>query len=149
MSTYTKNDNTFKYFIIGILVIAALLIVGIIALSGNDEPLRIDNVSPVATESYGNNLSEDEYFVYFYYPECGACKNLMESSDYLNFIENPKIRMYKININEAKASNLFHELNLSSTPTAIHVKIDSEGKYNKNTMVGSTDIQNIFKQFTK
>lgn len=149
MSSYTKNDNTFKYFIIGILVVAALLIVGIIALSGNDEPLRIDNVSPVATEKYGNSLSEDEYIVYFYYPECGACKNLMESSAYLNFIENPKIRMYKININEAKGSNLFHELDLSSTPTAIHVKIDSEGKYNKNTIVGSPDIQNIFEEFTK
>lgn len=159
MSKYTSTDHTFKYFMIGILIVATLLIVGIVALSvKNSQNIKLQELPTALQESvlnraasmrYGSSENEEEYFVYFYSPNCGHCQVLMESNAYQRYIENPKIRMYKLNIAEEESLLIANEIGLVSTPTIIYIKKISDGKYIIDTMSGSEEPQNSLIQFTK
>ncbi|QVK18888.1 thioredoxin family protein [Mycoplasmatota bacterium] len=157
MIKYTSGDNTFKYFIIGILIVATLLIVGIISLTVKDSKIKPrslptaleeTNVNHAASMRYGNSENEEEYFVYFYSPNCGHCQVLMQSAAYQNFIKNPKIRMYKINVNETEGGQLASDIGLKATPTVIYIKKVSEGKYIIDKMPGSEKPQKTLINFT-
>ncbi len=149
----TKQVNGFKYFIYGILSLFVILIIGIIVLQrvrGEVLPdaLTKESVSQLAEDIYtGEN--NDAYYVYFYYPGCGACQNFMESTTYQNYVSHPNITMYKINVYANEESYaLFTELNLQSTPTLFYIKKVSEDKYQIKKVTASNKAINLLDKYS-
>ncbi len=142
-----------KYYVIGTLGVIVLLIVGILLLNKTTPQaipaaLQESNVSQLATETYGSSNNSGEYIVYVFNPTCPHCQELMASDAYANFLNNPKVRLYKISTDDSKASSFLNDINITSIPTMIYIKKVSDGKYLKTEVVGSDKCENLLAKYT-
>ncbi|QVK17403.1 hypothetical protein KHQ81_11155 [Mycoplasmatota bacterium] len=103
------------------------------------------NLDDVLTEEYLNTLAESkidadasDYIIFIYSPYCNHCHQVLTSSEYENFVSNPKIKLYLINT--VDITDVFLEkTKVDAVPTMINIEKQSDESYHVSIKVGYTD----------
>lgn len=133
-----KKDNRFRNFVIGIFGAIVLLSIGLIIINAvSPNPLSEANIYKYATDVYGER-NDEEYLIYFYSETCTYCQQLNNSTQYKNYISDPEIPLYKIDVLKVP-DNILRKANITGTPAIVHMKKNEKGKYEVVRTVVSLD----------
>lgn len=110
----------------------------------NTDLLTDSNLQPLVTEIYGENTNP--FIIFIFSPNCSACKNLINSTEYNAFLLNPVIKMYKINIVDVPRE-LEETLDIQYIPMMLLVEEFSDNKYKIDRYIGSADCVELLENY--
>jgi len=100
------NDRFVSYILIGFAVTFFIIILSVILFNLFSKELDYDSFTHIENELSVYNLPEDEYIVYFYTENCGACKAL--KYDVLEFADsnNQDVEVYFVDLDIVRSSGV-------------------------------------------
>ncbi len=118
-----KNDRFVSYIFIGFAITFIILIISVVFYNIFTRELEYTSFTHIEYEQTIYDMPEDEYLVYFYTEECGACIALKQ--EVLEFADdnNADIEVYFVDLDIVNSGGtLFVPDAVTHTPTLIVVK---------------------------
>ena len=126
-SGYKKSSNSDKfltYLIVGFGAVVAAIIIGLIMYNIFTDELEYDSFDELSSYQDITSQSEQEYLVYYYGVNCGACITIKASV--LNYADKLDIKVYFLEAGGASGINLIRDPDTSEemkyTPTLLTIK---------------------------
>ena len=105
-SKHHTSDRFISYVLIGFAATFFIIIISIILYNMFSKELDYTSVTHIEDQTSVYNMPEDEYLVYFYTANCGACKAL--KYDVLGFADNNKndVKVYFVDLDVVRSTQI-------------------------------------------
>ena len=138
-----NSDRFISYILIGFAVTFFIIILSVILFNLFSKELDYDSFTHIEDQLTVFNMPEDEYIVYFYTVNCGACKAL--KYDVLEFADsnNKDVEVYFVDLDIVRSSGVLNVPDQVEYTPSIMVIVDGVAK-DLVIGAGETDIPALF-----